>query len=336
MKMLVLGMWLVAAQAAAQSQVALFGVLDVGLERVNHLVPDNGAQTRVSSGGESSVRFGLRGREELGGGLRAVFLLEGGINIDDGSSAQGGRLFGRTSMVGLESDRFGSLTAGRQQNMALDFAILFDPVGRSSKYSTNSLDLGYVSRSDNTVKYIGKFGPLQAHAMAGFKGSGAASRNRYGGALASHQFDAFKLGLGVEHVTTSIAGIDSTIRRNMVGASYAISSASKLAAAHTWRSDHSGGKVARIGQSWVGYQTTARPNWFIAGTLYMADFEGSGDDPKNLTLLLAYYLSRRTDIYLTLGRSWNKGQSNMGVFSYGTVMRGENQTGVSAGLCHAF
>ena len=311
-------------------------MLDVGLERVNHLVPGNRAETRLSSGGESSVRFGFRGREDLGGGLRAVFRLEGGINIDDGSSAQGGRLFGRTSMVGIESDRLGSLTAGRQQNMALDFAILFDPVGRSSKYSSNSLDLGYVSRSDDTVKYIGKFGPVLAEAMYGFGGAGAARDNRYAGVLASYQDKAFRLGLGMEEVTTGAAGTTGTTRRTMLGASYALTASTKLAANHTWRSDASAGKVGRTGQSWLGMQTTAWPNWFLAGTLYLADFKGTGDDPKNLTLLAAYYLSQRTDIYVTLGRSWNKGSSNMGVFSYGTVMPGRDQTGVSAGLCLAF
>jgi predicted porin len=325
-------LWLLATHAGAQSRIELYGVLDVGFEHVNHLAPDDRSESRITSGGESSVRFGLRGRETIGPGLHAVFQLEGGVNIEDGSSAQGGRLFGRVNYVGLESERFGHLSAGRHQNMALDFAILFDPVGRSSKYSTNSLDVGYVGRSDDAVKYIGKFGQLQAEAMSSFGGGS----NRYSGALASVQYGALRLGLATERVGADIAGVATTVRRDMLGASYALSGKTKLAAAHTWRSDERGAAVERIGQSWIGLQSTVLTGWYLSGTLYMADFKASKDDPKNLTVLLAYNLSKRTDVYLTVGRSWNSGSSNMGVFLFGTVMPGMDQTGISAGLCHAF
>jgi predicted porin len=93
----------------AQSNVTLYGVMDMFYQNAN------GANSisRVQSGGLAGSRFGLRGTEDLGGGLRANFTLEGGINADDGTSGQGGALFGRQVHVGL-SGTFGSVSLGRQ------------------------------------------------------------------------------------------------------------------------------------------------------------------------------------------------------------------------------
>ncbi|MGH8856299.1 MAG: porin, partial [Telluria sp.] len=49
----------------------------------------------LQSGNQSGSRWGLRGVEDLGGGLKAIFLLESGFNLDTGTTGQGGRLFGR-------------------------------------------------------------------------------------------------------------------------------------------------------------------------------------------------------------------------------------------------
>jgi predicted porin len=68
--------------------------------------------------GEGSSRFGFRGEEDLGGGLKALFQMEAGVNLDDGSDNNGGgTLFARTAMVGL-SGGFGRVTLGRQVNPA--------------------------------------------------------------------------------------------------------------------------------------------------------------------------------------------------------------------------
>src|SRR5262245_48049248 len=79
-----------AQSSGGSSSVTLYGVIDTYLQSAR------GETTlhRVQSGGLMGSRFGLRGTEDLGGGLRAFYVLEAGINADDGSSAQGGTLFG--------------------------------------------------------------------------------------------------------------------------------------------------------------------------------------------------------------------------------------------------
>ena len=91
-----------AAGAQAQaggSSVNLYGVLDACVVSYKAAT---GAPWQINGGGcFYGSRFGFRGNEDLGGGLRAYFVLEGGFTADNGAMAQGGRLFGRKSLVGL-------------------------------------------------------------------------------------------------------------------------------------------------------------------------------------------------------------------------------------------
>src|SRR5256885_14647011 len=76
--------------ASAQSKVEIFGVVDVG---VTHLNGSGPSKTGLSTGGANISRIGFRGTEELGGGLRAGFWLEAGLDVDSGSGkARGGGL----------------------------------------------------------------------------------------------------------------------------------------------------------------------------------------------------------------------------------------------------
>ena len=95
--------------AMAQSTFTLYGIADASLERQK----GNGSVNKLSSGGLNGSRFGLKGSEDLGGGLKGVFQIESGFNIDDGSQAQGGRLFGRQAYLGVEGS-FGAVRLGRQ------------------------------------------------------------------------------------------------------------------------------------------------------------------------------------------------------------------------------
>src|SRR5512141_1736497 len=100
--------------AFAQSNVTLYGILDVNIQRNDPKegtcyatvsgvgTPVScGTTTGINGGHQSGNRWGVRGSEALGGGLNAIFTLESGFNIDTGTSGQGGRLFGRQAWAGL-------------------------------------------------------------------------------------------------------------------------------------------------------------------------------------------------------------------------------------------
>lgn len=111
---------LATGSAFAQSSVTLYGIVDTGVGYLSSQAPSTGATT----GGKSVVkllegvwggeRFGLNGSEDLGGGTKAIFRLEEGFNIDNGTQSKSGLAFSRASWVGLDNATYGTFTAGRQ------------------------------------------------------------------------------------------------------------------------------------------------------------------------------------------------------------------------------
>ena len=118
-----LSMLAAAGAASAQNSVTLYGVIDESLTYVNH-ANTNGdhlvALGNSSAGDLAGTRFGMKGNEDLGGGLSAIFTLEGGFDPSTGKSQQGSSLFGRQSFVGLQSNQWGTVTLGKQYDPVVD------------------------------------------------------------------------------------------------------------------------------------------------------------------------------------------------------------------------
>lgn len=171
------------ATVQAQSSVTLYGVVDANIEYVTNMsrttplqpgFPSQaGSRLALTSGWLSGSRWGLRGVEDLGQGLSAVYVLESGFGVDDGKLMQAGRLFGRQAYVGLQSNRIGRFTFGRQYTAIFDAFANFSPTRYGSQYEPIVAQLGLDFRSDNTAKYTGNFGPITATAHWSF-GNGVA------------------------------------------------------------------------------------------------------------------------------------------------------------------
>jgi predicted porin len=107
-----------AVSAHAQSSVTLYGLIDTGLTYTNNQGGHSAWQMATSS--TQNTVFGLKGSEDLGGGLHANFKLEQGFNLNNGTQAFPGDGFGSQAWVGLQSDPYGSLTFGRQFDVVND------------------------------------------------------------------------------------------------------------------------------------------------------------------------------------------------------------------------
>ena len=145
--------------AYAQGSVTLYGITDVGVEVANHVPGPNGTSgtaVRMESGSLAGSRWGLRGTEDLGGGLKAIFVLENGYSINNGTLGQGGRLFGRKAYVGL-STPYGDVTLGRQYNLLYDLMYVYDALQFNPSYSAQGYDATLVGRADNAVRYTARF-----------------------------------------------------------------------------------------------------------------------------------------------------------------------------------
>ncbi|MGF6991885.1 porin [Paraburkholderia sp. GAS32] len=147
----------------AQSSVTLYGLIDEGFEAVSNVpvAGKAGGGTKYALdaiNGLNGTRWGLRGTEDLGGGLAAIFTLENGFDLNTGKLGQGGAEFGRQAFVGLSSSRFGTLTLGRQYDSVVDYLGNFEfgdsNVGTAHSAHPGDLDnFNNSRRTNNAIKF---------------------------------------------------------------------------------------------------------------------------------------------------------------------------------------
>lgn len=383
-----LALSLLGGAAHAQSSVILYGVVDSAIEYVSNISatapvidPNTGAITRQSggnrfglqtAGGMSSPRWGLRGEEDLGGGLKAQFVLESGFGIDDGKSQQGGRLFGRQAFLGLQKAGVGTIMLGRQYSSLLDVMANFVPLALSPLYESTPALAGPQFREDNTVKYKGEFGGLVAEAHWSF-GAGTPTylgvplsgggngetpghfrdNTAYGAGL-SYSSGPFGIGLAYDQWNPAVtAGNAMAFKKAAVGARYTIGPA-LLFAGYRWGQNKSANgdvTLLRDDYYWIGgvYSATSALNLTLAyyyNNLKTVRF-GSALPAANLpnpwqaTFVADYNLSKRTDVYLTVAYSKNSGlnfgNSTDGFASGYFLDAGSNhQVGAAVGIRHKF
>ncbi|MBN3724724.1 porin [Burkholderia sp. Ac-20379] len=188
------GAFAAATSAHAQSSVTLYGLIDTGLVYTNNQLGHSAWQENSSS--TQNTVFGLKGSEDLGGGLHAVFKLEQGFLLNNGAQAFSGDGFGSQAWVGLQSDQAGTLTLGRQ------FDVMNDLVGpltaelntwggsiAAHPFENDNLAANSVV-VNNTVKYASPtWNGLTFETMYGFSNkAGSFANNRaYGFALSYAQ-----------------------------------------------------------------------------------------------------------------------------------------------------
>jgi len=175
-----------AAAAQAQSSVTIYGIVDTGVvyqSKQANSSGGNSSNVAVVAGVLSGSRFGFKGSEDLGGGLKANFRLEAGFNSDTGTSTQNSTLFGRWSTVGL-SGNFGTVNIGRQLDFAGTHTSQYSSAGYMGVFtqSNGSTQAGLQNnRTNNSIRYdIPDFNGLSGGLMYGFgeqAGSYAAGRS---------------------------------------------------------------------------------------------------------------------------------------------------------------
>ncbi|WP_409018164.1 porin [Caballeronia sp. LZ035] len=180
-----MGSALLAANAHAQSSVTLYGVIDEGIDYVSN----SGGHSlwRMRDGTYDGVygsRWGLKGSEDLGGGLSAIFKLEAGFSTENGQSRQGGRLFGRQAYVGVSDTRYGTVTLGRQYDSVVDYLQPVTAPGQLAGPLVHAGDIDNTDNSfrvDNSVKYASPtIGGLTFGGLYSFTNTNAAGRGTTG------------------------------------------------------------------------------------------------------------------------------------------------------------
>lgn len=155
-----------AGVAQAETSVTLYGILDggIGYQKISGNTSRNaadpgtnldGKRVGMINGIQSGNRWGVKGSEDLGNGLRAVFQLESGFDLGTGRHAQNDRLFGRQATLGLAGDSWGQLDFGRQTNIGSKYFGAIDPFGLGFDQANMGAAFTAVNtnRYDNMVMY---------------------------------------------------------------------------------------------------------------------------------------------------------------------------------------
>lgn len=322
-----------AAAAAAQSSVTLFGIVDVNVRSTKN--DGVGSMKTLSNGGLNSARFGIRGVEDMGAGLRAGFWLESDLNPDTGTTNPNGKFFARRSTLSLIG-RFGELRLGRDLGPSGAFTYLFDPfgvigVGGSANTARNRGQPTFF-RSDNAVAYWlpPNLGGLYGTVMIA-PGEGANNAQYSGTRLgfAAGPLDvAFSLGRqdvpGGKFKSTGLAG------------SYALGPVKLMT--HYYNDK----LIAAQEKRWLLGATFSFGQNELRASYVRSDASGgsatfNAQDANQIALGHTYHLSKRTAMYATVASVNNKGTATFTVPGGPAGIRpGGKSTGYELGLRHSF
>ncbi|VVD70153.1 porin [Pandoraea fibrosis] len=145
----------VSGASFAQGSVQIYGVIDAAYTYVNN--SGGGSLNALSAGPLKGNRIGFTGTEDLGGGRAAVFRLENGFSVLNGSLGQGNAMFGRQAYVGLSSKAAGTVTLGRQYDSMVDYVGVLkaggDTAGAYANHPGDIDNTGNNYRVNNAIKY---------------------------------------------------------------------------------------------------------------------------------------------------------------------------------------
>jgi predicted porin len=343
-----------AGAASAQSSVTLFGVVDLSARYTEY---GDAGQYQLAQDGNASSRLGFRGVEDLGGGLKAGFWIEGAMSADTGTAQ--GQTWQRRSTVSLMGG-FGEVRLGRDYTATFWNWTVFDPFGTNGVGASTNLGLevagltpggsyGTLVRADNVIGYFlpamgGFYGQIQQSAGENTNG------NKYTGFRLGYAAGPFNVAgsWGTTEVTNSIDGDNWNIAGSwktgfgMFSAFYGSLEVSTLEQTNWFLGYQLPIGAFTVKASWGEVERTGVP----AGVLCPLNNAGvtgtcvSQGDADQLALGFTYDLSKRTALYGTYSMISNSGtrfrtqqiQNNANVYNN----LGQDATGYEFGVRHSF
>ena len=357
------------APAFAQSSVTLYGIVDTGVEYFTHATPTGGSIARmpVIGGGDTPSRWGIKGGEDLGGGLKAIFTLESGFSAANGTSQQGSRLFGRQAYVGLTGP-WGQISLGRQYSMTVWGMQDSNILGAGGMGGLGSLDSYLLAaRFDNDVVYLGTFAGLTVGASYSFGRDSSPAGNCPG--QTGNDFLACRAVSAMLKYDTNVWGIAATYDEQRGGAGATpitvVPGLPGIAFTKSKDTDRRYQLAAKLfvgpvqlGAGWIHRQIEGDVQSAITNLEYLAatvpygvwtfDAQVSRIDNSKYdadgtlgTIRANYNFSKRTALYGVFSYMKNNGKG--GIYSVSAASAipaapapGVNQLGVEVGIRHSF
>jgi predicted porin len=330
--------------AMAQSSVTLFGNLDARYAAGKGSVSN---KTQLANNGMSSSAFGVRGTEDLGGGLKAHFHLEADVGNDDGSgratnsnnqavtalasAGTQGLTWARKATVGVQGS-MGELRLGR------DYSPQFYPDAQYDPFGTNGVASNLIAygggltavRASNMIAYhspsvggltvmLGSYmGENNTGAAAGKAGDGNGIHVRYANG---------PIALGIASSTTK-TGLTTEVKSSTMGGSYDLKVAQLFFNSNT---------VSNTGAVDLKGMMIAATIPMAGGTLKFSNAslkQGAAETKRN-AVGYVMPLSKRTMAYATYARNGNSGGAARGLNGAVTAANASS-TGYDFGVRHSF
>lgn len=364
---------LACAGAQAQSNVTLYGVVDVNVQQFNS--GGTGKATMVGNGGLSTSRIGFRGIEDLGGGLKAGFVFEGSINPDTGegrntntnnqpsgaaTAGNTGFKFDRIAYVSL-ANSLGELRLGHDFIPTHWNSIYFDPFNANGVARAGNLTFAGVSAAplpsaitaSNSISYWlpQQLGGVYGMAMIALGENNSDLVNSQDGNLAGFRLGYAKGPFDVAVAMTRTKNVSSTTigkySHANIGGTWNAGFAKFFALYNTVKVELTGGAVQKntaevgahipvgpVGRIRVSY---AMLNDHSDGGLRNANNSVRSDnDARQWGLGYVHDLSKRTAVYTNYARLTNRGQASYVVSGGRAPLPGQKSTGIEFGVRHLF
>lgn len=343
--------------AHAQSSVTLYGRLDAGLEYMNGL--QDGHRYRAESGDWGTSLWGLKGSEDIGGGNKILFHLEGAFNTMNGGLGTSGSIWDRFATVGISNDRYGTLLLGRELAIA-NGVWDFDPFGQSA-WSTASLVRGRNwNKTSNNVSYqspsvygLDFYGQFSFSNSTNFNGNTDTTKDgRAAGAQITYTNSLFQLRGIYDEVRDANGRFNDVFnhsREYFAGVNVFLGQFKLQAAYQASHADGTGivpqnNGITSTQQVWGGVTWQATPAAALIAAVYHVNANHGGGNANIYTVGGSYNISKRTLFDVQVATVRNSSTANFGLnannagtaVSTGNPHPGGSQTGVYAGIQHLF
>ena len=334
---------LIGANVCAQSNVTIYGVVDAATAYASN--QGGKSNTYMRSGNLSASKIGFQGVEDLGGDLKALFLLENGFESDTGAQSSASSLFNRQAYVGLQSNAYGTLTAGRQYTpyylLVGSLASSNVLTGATGAHPGDIDGLDTTVRISNSLTYsMPAWRGLQASAQYGFGeaadgnavGSSFSAAVKYSSSPAEFALGYLKLkngqnGAGWSDNASGSFGISALNQGYASAESIEFIAASARYTMGKWMVGANASNVQYQAGSRSAFRDTAifntaglissyqlTPQWFLSAgysDTFASRANGVSDRARyrQLSFEQNYALSKRTAIYLIEARQLARGQT---------------------------
>lgn len=322
----------------ADAGVTIYGLLDATLRYATHAGAGGSHLSTLGDGAFTGSRLGLRGAEDLGGGLKAFVSIEQGLDPSTGTlmqvtssanygqaAAPAGRAFGREALVGLSAGTMGKLTLGRQYTLANEYSSRFQPNANPNQEVLALLVGHQLVRQDNMVKLAVDAGAFSA-SLSRTLGEGSSGASW----AVAGAYKAGAVDMAAYAAAMDSAGRSETRRILGLGAAIALTQGLKAYVGVMRRRDRVSGQANGV---WVAALSCA------AGS-FVYTLSGGEDRQRRVSqgsrqlgwLHVDYLLSKRTDIYGVMDANRVTGTYPLPPF----MTRRGLQRGAELGLRHRF